>query len=222
MADAATEAAQSLLAEAEDATDAPQVSEEGEEQTPEVVDEFDMELPADLAAEIEATPDFESEPEPEASFEEEEEPDEYEDPAVAEVKSQLRKTQKQLAWEKEQRLKQSRKQWVDKDGKYFPLADVKGIADKAQSRREFARLAKEENDRIKALPGVKKLLAAKAGASGAAEQAEQAEAWGTPATGSGLVPSEAAEAQAQIDKARATKGFRGAVTEMLKTGKVSI
>lgn len=223
---AATEAAAGLvddLVGAEQAAEVPQEAAQAAEQTKETVDtvEFDLapELPDDLQMEM-AGPDPEAyEVEP-VYQDDTEDDDEYEDPAVTAERNKRKALEKKVAWMEEQQLLQARARWVEKDAQYFPLVNAEEIAAKASSRREFARLAKAENDRLK--PLVEKFVAAereKVAQTGQAQQAELAEAWGKPTAGPGYVPAEALETAAQIEKIRKAGSFLDATRARLGLGR---
>lgn len=231
MSNAATEAAAGLVEDlvgAEAATEAPQQAEQQEavEQAEETVDtvELDLspELPDDLAQEI-AMPDFEDDtPEPTFTAEEpyDDSEDEYEDPAVTAERNKRKALEKKVAWMEQQQLIQARARWVEKDAQYFPLVNAEEIAAKSSSRREFARLAKAENDRLK--PLVEKFVEAeraKVAQTGQQQQAELAEAWGKPTAGPGYVPAEAIETMEQIQKIRKAGSFLDATRARLGLGR---
>jgi hypothetical protein len=200
------------------ATDAPAEPEEGQEQVADEELGFDLELPAEIQANLEGPEDdYVPVAEEEPTFELDEE-DEYADPAVLEERNKRIALEKKLKWLEEKQLVQSRKQWLEKDGKYFPFANLDEIAAKATSRKEFDRLAKAENDRIKSLPGIQRLLEAKPEAPGPSV----ADQWGQPAAGPGLVPSDADAIQQNLEKARKTGNVQGAVRALLDSGKIRI
>lgn len=215
MSEAAAEAAAGVLSDVGLApTDAPAEPEvEAVEQEPEAEFDPSPELPDDLVAELDE-PDFE---EPEASFEPEEkyeaEEDEYEDPALSAERNKRVALEKKLKWLEEQKLKSDRKRWVEKDAKYFPLADVQSIAQRAKSRGEFARLAKAENERIKKIPGIAKMISEKS-------KQEIVDQWGEPSGGPGMVPSDATDAAEKHAKVRREGNLKETIKSMFETGAI--
>lgn len=136
--------------------------------------EEDDDLPEDPAP-----PTFEDDdPEPE--------PDEYEDPAAARLRKDLAKANKQLEWERGQRIQASRKNWTAEAERRFPLADVDSI--QADSRRATLKAAAASQTKMekKLGPILQKVDQLRGEVLTEARQearAEAAEAWGSPRQG---------------------------------------
>ena len=195
------------------ATDAQEAPEEAEGQETEAEFNLEPEIPDELASLMDE-PDIEDEPtyqEPQDDYQVEAE--EYEDPAVTAERNKRIALEKKLKWLEEQKLSSDRKRWVEKDGPFFPYADAEGIAARCSSRKEFAREAKRENERIKKLPGVKKMM----------EQmrAQQiTDEWGSPTAGPGPVPASAIESKEKLEAARRTGNLKNVVGALFETGKI--
>ena len=72
--------------------------------------------------------------------------DEYEDPEKARLAKQLARAQKQLQWEKEQKVKASRKNWEAEAQKYFQFSNPSII--QANSRRAFLKEAQRQHEAV--------------------------------------------------------------------------
>ena len=198
-------------------TEAPQITEQVVEQEPAPEPEFsiDRELPEDIQLDLDTEdeldlPELEAEEEPEQY-----EDDEYADEAVLAERKKRVALEKKLAYVQNQKLKADRKTWVERDAEYFPLADAKGIAERASSRREFRRLAKAEHERLK--PFFLAQVKAREDALREAHQQKQAQAWGKPMTGPS-VPTEATEYVENIEKARRTGSLRETIKARMLGG----
>jgi len=218
--DKALSLAKQYLAQQRDeaSTAAPQEAAEAAEQEPEAEEfDYEAELPPEIQQNLEGPED-----EPELELEAEEpnwetdEDEEYVDDDVQKERNKRVALEKKVAWLEGNALTRNRKTWVEKDGKYFPFANVEEIATKASSRKEFDRMAKSENDRIKALPAVQRILAQKTGES----KQPTADEWGAPSSGPGLVPSNADEAQIKLEAARKTGSLPKVIKAMFDTGKI--
>ena len=149
--------------------------------------------------------DEDDEPElPAAPVEEEEEvePEWDEDPAATKLRKDLAKANKQLAWEREQRITSSRKNWRQEAERRFPLADVDSIR-KADRRRATlkaaaAQQAKMEKKLGPILQRVDQLRGEVLTEARQEARAEAAQAWGAPSVGA---PS-GEQAQAVEDAAK--------------------
>ena len=214
MSEAAAAAAADMLAEA-GATDAQEEPEGavGQETEAEDMDELDPEIPDELAALVEDDePDFTEAEEEEPDYQPEDD-EEYDDPAVKAERNKRIALEKKVRWLEEQKLKNDRKRWVEKDARFFPWANAEDIASRASSRKQFAQMMKAENERIKKLPAVQKILAER----GKTEIKEQ---WGTPSAGPGLVPTQASDAKTQMERARATGSLKEQIKGLFDSGKI--
>jgi hypothetical protein len=128
-----------------------------------------------------------------------EETDEYEDDSTRELK----KLQKQLAWEREQRIKLASKNWVAEAKRRFPLSDPESL--QADSRRAMLREAKSQHERTaKLVKPLLEQLKQQAKAESEQDQADtrQAEvnAWGRPSSGPPVPAMESVAANEQLDR----------------------
>lgn len=189
----AAQAAAELVAGAARLVEAP----EGEQPAPETAEEtpgvpsFEADL-SGIEDLLEAPPEDEEDEEP-PSFEEPDPEDSY-DPDQTQAK--LRKLEKQLAWEREQRIKQGTKNWKAEAAKRFPLADVDEI--QATSRRAFLRAAADQHQRYerKLKPILSQVEALKGEAIQTIREEERgraANAWGRPTAGPQQPLTETAE-----------------------------
>lgn len=178
-------------------------AEEVEEPAQTSVFDFEPEVPEEILSDLEEDdpPPPEEEEEPE-----EEEDDDFVDPAAARMKRRAIKAEREAAYFRELRAKESRGKWEAEARKFFPLSDTVIPSIQADSRRAFLRQAQNAHNTI--LPFVKD-VAAKAETvrekaveeARAQARAEAEEAWGKPHASS-EVPAEAAEYQAGVDRAR--------------------
>ena len=128
-----------------------------------------------------------------------EEPDEYVDDSTKE----LQKLQKQLEWERGQRIKLASKNWVAEAKRRFPLSDPHSL--QVDSRRAMLREAKLQHDRTSKL--VKPLLEQLKQQAKAEQEQTQADsrqqevnAWGRPSTGPPVPVMENVEGNQQLDR----------------------
>lgn len=146
---------------------------------------------------------LDEEPEPPSFTVDEEEPDWNEDEQTTKLKREHAKLQKQLAWEREQRLKVSSKGWKEEAARRFPLADVDEI--QADSRRAFLRKAHEQHARyerkLKPFTDTLEALKQQAVAEVKQEARAQAEAaWGKPTAAPQVHQVEQADEAAKLDR----------------------
>jgi len=172
--------------------EAPEAQAEGEQPQEDELEipEINWETPEELQAVFDA-PDFDEEEEVEEfegegnvqpTFTE----DEYDDPEKAQLKKQLAKANKKLAWENEQRVKAQQGKWADEARKYYQFCNPELI--QAKSRRNFLKQAEAQHMAVAkvAKPVFDQLseLKAKAKAEALAEaRAEAEQRWGAPTSG---------------------------------------
>ncbi len=233
MSNAAQEAAAGLVEDMAGAPEAPQDPETvAVQEEVEAPIDFDLtaSLPPDLEEEL-AEPDFSYDDEPEPSFaqasEAEAEEDEYEDEAVTAEKMKRRALEKKIAWMEGEQLKQNRTRWIEKDLPHFPaLASfpniAKDIANTSTSRRDFGRKALEQNKILaEGMKGYVEKVVGNVDKQKAQQQAELAEAWGSPTTGPGWVPSEAAQHAESVQKIRKAGSLLDATRARLGMGRTN-
>jgi hypothetical protein len=155
-------------------------------QDDETLPEINWETPDEIRELLE-TPDFEDDDdEPEVEFVAQQDDDEYDDPEKAQMRKQLAKMQKKLAWAEEQKAKASRKEWAAEAKRYFQFSNPDVI--EAKSRRAFLKEAQRQNEAVAAVakPLYEKLQAEKAQLKEQALAEARAEAekrWGAPSAG---------------------------------------
>ena len=218
----AHEAAASLLAEDQVAEATTEVVEQQETAEPEF--EFPS-FEADTSG-IEDLLEPEPEPEPEFTYqpEAEEEPTWDDDDEKRKLKSELAKLQKKVAWESEQRIKASEKNWREEAARRFPLADVDEI--KATSRRQMLAKAAEQHARydkkLKPITSALEALKAQAVAEVKAEARQQAEeAWGKPTAGPAVPTVQSGEEDAALARGN-FRTFQERTLALIKSGKLQI
>lgn len=168
------------------------------------------------------------EPEPEPVFvqePEEEEPEWDEDPAASKLRKDLAKANKQLAWEREQRITSSRKNWKQEAERRFPLADVDSI--QADSRRATLKAAATSQAKMekKLGPILQKVDQLRGEVLVEARQEARAEAqtaWGKPSFGAPAVEDTKAAEDAQKYKPSAYKRLEDLTLAKLKGGVLDI
>lgn len=173
--------------------------------------EFNPEIPDDLDELLNGPEDLDDD-EPVAASET------YED--ADELARKLRSTEKQLAWERDQRLKVSRKAWEAEATKFFPLSDPAEIH--ADSRRAFLRAAKVRHQRTYTLlkPKLDEIAAIKASAHDTAlaeERAAVAGAYGKPTVGVGGPPPTTTKDE-RLQEARMRRDLRSSVRALIDNG----
>lgn len=202
MADSpAQQAAANLLDElaqfAEDPVEAPAEGEQSAE-TQELVDdgieipEINFDTPEEIRDLLEE-PDLDLEEPDDRSVEEFDivnpvEIDEYSDENTKRLAAQVNRLNKQLAWEKQQKVKASKRGWAEEARKYFQFSNPEVI--QADSRRSFLREAKAQHDAVAkvAKPIFDQLKVQKAQLKEQALAEARAEAekrWGRPTQGPG-------------------------------------
>lgn len=224
MSDLAHEAAAGLLEEVASEADVATVDETVEQpETPE------YEFPS-FAADTEGIEDLlepEPEPEPEFTYQpeaEEEEPVWDDDDEKRKLKSELAKLQKKVAWESEQRVKVSEKNWREEASRRFPLADVAEI--NATSRRQMLAKAAEQHTRyakkLEPFTEALELLKSQAVAEVKAEaRVQAAEAWGRPTSGPSVPVVNNSEEDEKLARGN-YRTFQERTLAMLKAGKYNI
>ncbi|MHB8742565.1 MAG: hypothetical protein ACYC9L_05505 [Sulfuricaulis sp.] len=130
-------------------------------------------------------------------------PDEYEDPAVAQLKTRLAKAEARLKHEESLRVQNQSKAWREEGKRRFPFADVEEI--QATSRRSFLKQAQAQHERVerKVSPFLAELekLREQVVTEAKTEGRETAErAWGIPQVGPQAGTVTASEAQASLDR----------------------
>lgn len=214
---AAVAAANTILdAESVEAQEAPasEPTEPAAETSPEAPQEAEEEvLPEEVPDEIKdiwETPDFEEEAEAEVRAEAPEEEEVYEDEETATLRKELKAAQKKIAWQEEQKLKESAPRWKKEALKYTPYCEpfIEEIAAKATSRRGLLREAKRVNDVVEAWanerftkPSEEQLEAIREELR-AEVKAEATAAWGEPTVTPAGVPAEASEARQKLEELR--------------------
>jgi len=179
------------------------VAQEDEQETVELPT-FEVELPEDLEAELDA-PDFEAEAEAEVIDDGEEYVEGYE--VDSEERRKRIAAEKKAAWLEGRLAETNRSKWEAEAKKYFPLSEHALANIKADSRRAFLREARTAHQAV--LPYVKPLVdklaeaeaAVKAQAKADGRQEAQA-AWGTPTSGPGSAPVAASARNEELDAAR--------------------
>lgn len=139
-----------------------------------------------------------------------------------ELARELAKARKQLAFEKDQRVKASRKNWEQEAQKFFPLCDPAAIH--ADSRRAFLKAAKAQHQRTYALlkPRLDEIEQIKATAREQAlaeERAAVAGAYGKPTVGTGTPPP-STTADDRLEMARQRRDLRGSIAAMIEAGRI--
>lgn len=146
----------------------------------------------------------------------------YADEDHDELARRLVATERQLEWERSQRITQGQKSWATEAAKYFPLSSPDTIT--ADSRRGYLRAAKEQHQRNYALlkPKIDELeatlAAAKVTALGEAREAA-AGAYGRPTLSVGAPPP-ATTADDRLAAARGKRDLRGSVRALIDGGAV--
>lgn len=213
---AATLAATLLAGDEEETEDAP--SSEGTETTETVeqveMPDFDIELPADLTAELEG-------------FDEEDIPDDEEEMAALaeqygednpDLLKRLRNAEKKAQHFEQLRVQESRKNWQEEATKFFPLAEPFLSEIQQTSRRGYLRTAKQIHDRMRPIVEEKVLKPARDAIEQAKTDAtteakkEAREAWGQPVKDDGSVSSEVRVTQ---DTAQARRK-RGELSDVIR------
>lgn len=146
----------------------------------------------------------------------------YEDEEPDELARRLAKTERALTYERDQRLKVSRKNWEAEGTKYFPLADVSSI--KADSRRAFLREARAQHQRTYTLlkPRLDEIEHIKQTAREdalAEERARVAGAYGRPMVGAGG-SAPAPTDQERLAASRQKRDLRAGVRALIESGSV--
>lgn len=123
------------------------------------------------------------------------------DRALLEERRKRIKAERQLHWLQDQALETRRSNWCERDSKFFPYLSkeaVREIANQATSRRQFAKLARAQNEQVKkvAAPIIERELEKQRVDRKVALKA----AWGSPVAGSG-VPAGAARVESAVRKA---------------------
>lgn len=222
------ELAQFTEDESVETNEAPVEGEQPQEEVEETgLPEINWEVPEELQELLE-TPDFEEDEDdeeplaPAAEFE----VDEYADPETAKLAKRLAKAEKQLQWEKQQKIKASQKLWQAEAAKYFQFSAPSTI--QANSRRAFLKEAQRQHEAVAkvAKPIFDQLAAEKAKLKEQAiaeARAEAAEMWGRPTTG----PTGAQIIQENtqtVKRARieSSRGLTGVLKEKLLKGDINL
>jgi len=201
-------------------------AEQQQEDGPEIPD-INWEVPEELQ-EVLDSPDFDEEEEVQ-EFEGEgnvnyDQEDDFQDPE--QLQRQLKKLQKQLRWEQEQKTKQGRKLWADEARKYFQFSNPEVI--QAKSRRAFLKEAQRQHEAVAKvakpvfdqLAEEKKKIREEALAEARA-QAEQM--WGRPTTGPTGVQNIGETTQSvQRKRLESSRGLTQVLKDKLKTGEVKL
>lgn len=142
----------------------------------------------------------------------------YADEDHEELARRLAVTERQLEWERSQRLTQGRKVWEAEAKKYFPLAAAQTI--QADSRRGFMRAAKEQHQQNYELlrPQLEEIARIKADleVTGLAEaRARTADAYGRPTVTVGA-PTPGTTAGDRLADSRARRDLRGGVRAIVE------
>ena len=134
------------------------------------------------------------------------------------------KLEKKLAWMEQEQLKSNRSRWIEKDLPHYPaLASfpemAQELAQSSTSRRDFAKKALERNQVLAAgMKGYVEKVVGNVDQAKAKQQAKLAEAWGSPTTGPGWVPSEAAEHAESVQAVRKAGSLLEATRARLRLG----
>lgn len=229
MADPAQDAAAGLLADLEqfsaeaDEAATGQVAEQQQEETEEAnpFPEINWDTPEELK-DVLNTPDFEEE-EVEDTWEDEGgqvEDEEFEDPRMA---KKMKKLEKQLAWEREQRVKASRKAWAQEAQKYFQFSNPEVI--QANSRRAFLKEAQKQHLAVAkvAKPLFDQLAAEKAvlrEQALAEAKAEAEQRWGRPTSGPTYQQAPVNTDTVRRERLNSARGLTKVIGDKLKKGDV--
>ena len=140
--------------------------------------------------------------------------DEYEDPAVAELKNKLAKAEARLKHAETLRIQNQQKAWHEEGARRFPFADVEEI--QATSRRSFLRQAQARHERVERkvspfLTELEKLREQVVTEAKTEGRATAERAWGIPQVGPQTNVVTASEAQASLDRRQYKNPF-----EMIK------
>lgn len=188
------------------------------EAEPEAVGLVDYRLiPDDELAELGDDED-DTPPVPLPAAEVDEDEDDYVDPEVAALRKQLAQAQNALKFQTDLRVKEGRKNWEQEAKRRYPLAAVGSI--EAASKRAFMRQAAHSHNAIYQVvkPELDRLKESEASLRTKIEAEVQAK-WGKPTTGPGQVPIEAAEAQRELEAARATGDLTKVVGVLRRRGR---
>lgn len=142
------------------------------------------------------------------------ESDEYVDPEVQQLRSQLAAEKKKREHSESLRLNDARKGWVEEARKFFPLAQPDTIA--ATSHRAFLKEAHRQHEAMK--PIFEQALEARTGQV----REEAREAWGRPMPGGSHVPPDTAAGQDRVTAERNRGSLVGTIKAMLETGQVRL
>jgi murein L,D-transpeptidase YcbB/YkuD len=199
---------------------------EGEQPQDDVeIPEINWEIPDELKEELEA-PDFDDEDdEPVFQPAAEQEEDGYDDPEKAQLRKQLAKAQKKLAWENEQRVKASRKNWAEEARRYFQFSNPDII--EASSRRAFLKEAQRQHDAVAkvAKPVFDQLaeLKAKVKEEALAEaRVEADQRWGAPTTGPSAAATLETTQSVQRERMAQGKSFTDHIRGRIKKGDLKL
>ena len=149
-----------------------------------------------------------------------EEDDEYADPEVKRLKSELRKLGKQVEHERRLRQQEGQKQWKAEAQRRFPLCDPDGLT--GASRRAVLREAARQHERseklLKPIVEAAKAVLAQEKQTVKTEARQQAkEAWGEPVDGPHAPIVEAAEKAEQVDRSK-FRNVHDIVRERFRSG----
>lgn len=151
--------------------------------------------------------------------------DEYDDPEKQRLAKRLAKMQKQLKWEKDQKIKASRKNWEAEARKYYQFSNPEVI--QATSRRAFlkqaeaqhmavAKVAKPVFDRLaKEREKMKEQAMAEA-------RAEAEQRWGRPTTGPSAPVNQSNTQGNRRERLESSKGLKDVLKAKLNSGEVKL
>lgn len=135
-----------------------------------------------------------------------------------ELRARLAKAEKRADFEREQRVKSSRKTWAQEAQEHFPYSEPETI--QADSRRSFLEQAKAKDQvfRKQAAPLLARLEADREAIreeERTAARAETATAWGSPTTGTASGPVDEAQTDQRLGDARRRRNLKDSVTALM-------
>lgn len=135
-----------------------------------------------------------------------------------ELRARLAKAEKRAEFEREQRVKSSRKTWAQEAAEHFPYSQPEQI--QADSRRSFLEQAKVQDQafRTQAAPLLEKLEADREKIRDEERQAARAEVsagWGRATTGTPVGPVDGEQTEQRLADARQKRSLVGSVKAMM-------
>lgn len=214
------------LVEPDEASAEDAVEQQQEEETPDTPG-FSTDLPLELE-DLFNTPDFDEDEEDDtpSAVAEEYEVNEYDDEDKQKMARQLNKLNKQLAWERSQKVNVARKAWSVEATKYFQFSNPEVI--QADSRRSFLKQAKAQHDAVAkvAKPIFDQLKADRASMKEELMKEARTEAerrWGRPPQGTGgNAPPTGSTDTLKRERITQSRGLKDVILARMKAGEVNI